>query len=164
MNSRGTNTVYAETKDEQKKRKKQKTKQNKEEKGYVNKACLEQAWLFLYPWPSTISINSIRPIHAVMRLLGATPLPLQNNIPCITLQQHSIEAQGNQNANICFLPLLLWFENVEAFKDVDDAKDDDKVSNWVMVNVPVKSVLVILIGPQEQGKHLQNRIEKKYIS
>ena len=87
-------------------------------------------------------------------LLRTLPFPLDDNEPCSNFQHNSKESKENDNANVCSLPFLLRIQDVKALKDVEDAQDDDGVADGVVVDVPVESVLVILIWPQKQSKYL----------
>lgn len=101
--------------------------------------------------PRTIAINTI---SSIVLHFSFWSLPLQHNKPCISFQQHSNGSQGNDNSNIRIFPLFFGVQDVKSFKYVDDAKDYDCVSNWVVIDIPVQSEFVILLGPQKQSKHL----------
>lgn len=49
---------------------------------------------------------------------------------------------------------MIDVQYLQAFEDIDDPQHNHGVSHRVMVDVPVQSVLVILIWPQEQSRNL----------
>lgn len=99
-----------------------------------------------------MSINPIHSIAILWILLGALPFPLDDYVPCSSFQHNCKESQEYENADVCSLPFLLRIQDVKALKDVEDAQDNDAISDGMVVDVPVESVLVILVWPQEQSK------------
>lgn len=83
-------------------------------------------------------------------------LPFENYGPGDDLQDQCHASQNTDCHNVPCPPFLVNCQYVQAFEDIDDAKDDHSVSNGVMVDVPVESVFVILVWPQKQCKNLKN--------
>ena len=50
--------------------------------------------------------------------------------------------------------MVIRLKDVETLENVDDAEDDDSVTNGMVVDVPIESVFVILLWPQKQSKDL----------
>lgn len=107
--------------------------------------------------PVAVSVCSVGTVW-VFLWLGLAPLPFYDKVPRIRLQHGCIESQEYEDADVYLLPFLLGVQYVESLKDVHNAKDDHSVSNGVVVDVPIKPVLVILLRPQKQGKHLKRKI------
>ena len=94
---------------------------------------------------------------AVVGLVLRLP-PLQDDAPGDGLQGHRDAAQDADRDDVPRLPLLLHAQDGHALEDVDDAQDDDGVAHRVVVRVPVHAQLVILLGPQEQCKDLDEKL------
>lgn len=85
---------------------------------------------------------------------GSSILPLENDGPSDDLQEQG-NATKNGNCNdVSHCPFMIDAQYLHAFEDVDNAQDDDRVSHQVMIDVPNKSILVILARPQKQCKDL----------
>lgn len=83
-------------------------------------------------------------------------LPLRHNDPCKCLQHKRDGSQSDKDSGVNPLPLFLRLQHlIKALVYVDNAQDDHGISNAPMVEVPIQSVLVILLGPQKQGKYLK---------
>jgi len=46
------------------------------------------------------------------------------------------------------------FQGVEPLENIGDTEGYGRVSNQVVVGIPVHSEFMVLVGPQEQRKHL----------
>lgn len=57
--------------------------------------------------------------------------------------------------------MLGRIQYVQAFEHIQNAEDENGVSEGVVVDVPVEPVLVLLLRSQEQCKNLQDHPEKK---
>ena len=97
---------------------------------------------------------------AIVGLVLRLP-PLQVDAPCDDLQGHGNTAQDGDRDDVAGLPLLLHVQDGHALEDVDDAQDDDGVADRVVVHVPVHAVLVVLLGPQEECKDLDEKLYRK---
>lgn len=80
---------------------------------------------------------------------------LQDDNPSEGFQDDSDGTDHGDDANIGRLPFVVGVEHVDAFEDVDDAKDEDWVSHAMVVYVPILSVFVVLLWSQEKCRHLQ---------
>jgi len=54
---------------------------------------------------------------------------------------------------IVAIPYVI-FQGFEPFENIGDAEGYGGVSHQVVVGIPVHSVFMVLVGPQEQRKHL----------
>lgn len=107
-------------------------------------------------WPRTIPISTI---CSVWNLVLWLP-PLEDYDPCESFQKDSNASQCSNNTNVRMLPAIVaipyvFFYGFEPFENVDDTDDYGSISDQVVVHIPVHSVLMVLVGPQEQRKHLK---------
>lgn len=58
---------------------------------------------------------------------------------------------------------MLRIQDTETLVHIDDAKDNYGVPKTVVVNVPVETILVILLGSYKQSKYLTKTDKKKRI-
>lgn len=106
-------------------------------------------------WPSTMPISPICSIHTLRCFLSRFWLSsLQNNIPSKSFQAHSFDSQNPNNTYVNILPLLFRIQNIETFEYVNDGKKNNKISHWIVVNIPVKSEFMILFRPYKQSEYL----------
>lgn len=101
-------------------------------------------------YPGTISINSIN-----MLIRACFFLSLDDYQPSNCFQYNSNRSKKYENTNIGLLPVLLAAQSIKSLEDVNNAQNHGSVSNGVVVYVPIQSVFVVWLGPQEQGEHLQ---------
>lgn len=84
---------------------------------------------------------------------------LQDYDPRVSFQKDSNATQCSNNANVRILPAIVAmphviFQGVEPFENVGDTDGYGGVSNHVVVHIPVDSVFMVFVKPQEQRKHL----------
>ncbi|GER54069.1 RING/U-box superfamily protein [Striga asiatica] len=70
-------------------------------------------------------------------------------------------SQGNEHANVGSSPLPLRVQDVESLENVGDAEGNDGVADGMVVNVPEDPVLVVGLGPEEEGKRLKGAQDEK---
>ena len=87
-------------------------------------------------------------------LVGVGSPSLDHNEPCDSFQHQRHSAQQDDHSAVSPSPFIVGAQDFEAFEHIDDAHDDHAVSHGVMVNVPVDSVLMILLRPQKQSEYL----------
>lgn len=92
---------------------------------------------------------------------GFATLSLQHNNPCEHFQQQCNHSQYSDHYNVSWFPFLLRAQNVKASENVENSKDNDGISKAMVVDIPEKSILVILFWPEEQCKNLQNPDKKR---
>lgn len=94
----------------------------------------------------------------MVQFLGGFGAPIEDYNPGEDLQNKGNGGQQHNGGDVGVLPFVSRKQYVEAFEDVHSTQDYDKVSNSVVVHVPVDPVLVLLVRPQQQRKHL-NQLE-----
>ena len=85
----------------------------------------------------TIPIGSVRSILMGSVLVRACLFPFYDNVPSKSFQHSCIEFQENYNRDIYLLPLLLRLQEVKSLKDINNAQNNDSVSNCMVVDVPI---------------------------
>lgn len=74
------------------------------------------------------------------------------------LQHNGYEAQDDKNSDVDSFPLV-FTQQINAFKDVDDGQDDDRITEGVMHHIPERSCLGLWLGPQKYGKQYLYRLD-----
>lgn len=87
-------------------------------------------------------------LHRVVRF------SLEHNDPSNGLQEQSYPSKARDHCNVRRLVRVLWFQNAETFKDINDTEDKDRIANSMVVDIPIESVLVVIFRPQQHRKHL----------
>lgn len=96
-------------------------------------------------------------IDVVWELVGVGSPSLDDDEPGNGFEHDGDRTQEDDDSGVSPSPLVVRTQDLQTFKDVDDAENDHAVSDRMVVNVPVDSVLVILVGPQKQSENLRKQ-------
>nr|GMC77143.1 hypothetical protein DM860_009049 [Ipomoea batatas] len=88
-------------------------------------------------------------VRSRVLLVGAPAL--EDNEPRKGFQEGGDGAQEDDHAGVGFLPVLLPVQHIESLVHVDDAEDDHRVPDGVVVDVPVESQLVSAEGEKSDA-------------
>lgn len=102
-----------------------------------------------------MAIGSIYAIDVMRKLIGVGSLSLDDDDPCDQFKNDGDGAQDDDDSGVSSFPFVIGAQDFESFEHVDDAQNDHTVSDRVMVYIPVDSVFVILVWPQEQSENLK---------
>lgn len=80
-----------------------------------------------------------------MGLGGLAGFPPQNYNPSNCFQQQGNRTQHNEHNNVSRFPFLFGLQNVITLEQIDDAKNNNGISNTMVVDIPIKAVLVIFL-------------------
>lgn len=92
-------------------------------------------------------LSTLTVVVSIIRFVGFSGFSLQNYNPSNCFQQQGNGAQGDNDDHVSQLPFAVGVQDIETLEHVEDAEDEYGVSDTVVVNVPVESVLVVLLRP-----------------
>lgn len=100
-------------------------------------------------------------IDVMWEFVGVGSPSLDDNEPCNKFKNKGNSPQEDDDSRVSLSPFIFRTQDFQTFKHINDAHNDHTVSHGVMVNIPVNSVLVILIWPQKQSKNLFQKTNPK---
>jgi len=98
----------------------------------------------------SISVHLTIPFDLrIIKFFGSNHLaPMEPNNPCHQLEDNANCSQDYEDNYVCPPPLVIWLQDMEPFKYVDDNDNYGGIPYCVMVYIPIWSNFLVLFWPE----------------
>lgn len=85
----------------------------------------------------------------IIKFFGSNRLaPIEPKNPCHQFKDNANCSQDYEDNYVCPPPLVIWLQDMEPFKYVDDNDDYGGIPYCVMVYIPIWSYFLVLFWPE----------------